>query len=141
MTALPQTARYALRAMACLASRHPGEKVRAEQIAAETRVPTAYLSKVLHRLVAAGLLRSEKGHHGGFELARPPVTIRFLDVLEAIDLELVDQSCAFGWGDCNADRPCPLHQTWTELQQGLLSWAARHTLADVDCEGLVNARD
>jgi Rrf2 family protein len=130
---LPQTAKYALRAMTCLASRPTGEKVRAEVIAEITHVPPAFLSKVLGRLVAAGLLRSEKGHHGGFALARPPEIIRFLDVLEAVDVDLLDDECAFGWGRCNAARPCPLHDSWLELKEGMLHWAAQKTLADVDC--------
>lgn len=137
MAPIPQTARYALRAMTCLASAPSGEKVPADAIAARTSVPPAFLSKVLRRLVAAGLLRSEKGHHGGFELARPRETIRFLDVLEAVEVDLIDQDCAFGWGACDAAHPCPLHDTWLELKQSLLVWAARHTLADVDCSGVL----
>jgi Rrf2 family iron-sulfur cluster assembly transcriptional regulator len=96
-------------------------------------VPPAFLSKVLRKLVAAGLLRAERGHHGGFELARPAASIRFLDVWEAIGLELLDEECAFGWGSCNAAKPCPLHDTWTELKHQLVAWAARHTLAELDC--------
>lgn len=136
MTPLPQSARYALRAMACVASAPPGEKLPAERIARATHVPPAFLSKVLRKLVAAGLLRAERGHHGGFELNRPAEAIRFLDVLEAIGLELLDQECAFGWGSCDQSKPCPLHETWTELKQQLIVWAARHTLAEIDCGAL-----
>lgn len=132
--ALPQTARYALRAMTCLASQPPGRKVRADAIAKATNVPAAFLSKVLRRLVAAGLLRSEKGHHGGFELARPRQAIRFLDVLEAVDVDLTSDECAFGFGRCNASSPCPLHDSWVELRQAMLVWAARKTLEDVECD-------
>ncbi|MCB9683493.1 MAG: Rrf2 family transcriptional regulator [Alphaproteobacteria bacterium] len=131
---LPQTARYALRAMTCLASQPPGHKVRADTIARATNVPAAFLSKVLRRLVAAGLLRSEKGHHGGFELARPRQAIRFLDVLEAVDVDLTSDDCAFGFGRCNAANPCPLHDSWIELRQSMLVWAARKTLDDVQCD-------
>lgn len=134
---LPHTARYALRAMTCLASQPAGTKVRADVIARATNVPPAFLSKVLRRLVAAGLLRSEKGHHGGFELARPRQAIRFLDVLEAVDLDLMSEECSFGFGRCNRENPCPLHESWLELKQSLLVWAARHTLEDVEFGALV----
>ncbi|MCA9490010.1 MAG: Rrf2 family transcriptional regulator [Myxococcales bacterium] len=133
---LPQTARYALRAMTCIASQPRGQKVRADAVARATNVPPAFLSKVLRRLVAAGLLRSEKGHHGGFELARPREAIRFLDVLEAVDVDLTSDDCAFGFGRCNAASPCPLHDAWLELKQSMLVWAARKTLVDVECDGL-----
>lgn len=130
---LPQTAVYALRAMAYVAGAHAtGELVPAERIAGDTNVPPAFLSKVLRMLVSAGLLRSNRGHHGGFALTRPPATIRFLDVLEAVDVALADDGCAFGWGQCDASAPCPLHYAHLELRHALLTWASRHTLANVD---------
>jgi Rrf2 family protein len=119
--------------MTCIAAASAtGELVPAERIAASTHVPPAFLSKVLRMLVAAGLLRSSRGHHGGFALTREPGRIRFLDVLEAVDVALDDEQCAFGWGRCNATNPCPLHPTQLELNHALLSWASRHTLADID---------
>jgi Rrf2 family protein len=141
MTTVPQTARYALRAMSCLAAHPPGEKVPADVIAAATHVPPAFLSKVLRKLVGAGLLTAERGHHGGFALARPPEVIRFLDILDAVDVDVIEQDCAFGWGQCNASRPCPLHPAWVEFKQGILTWAATHTLADVDCASVLDGVD
>lgn len=130
---LPQTAVYALRAMAYVAAAHEtGELVPAERIAHDTHVPPAFLSKILRTLVAAGLLRSNRGHHGGFALTRAPGAIRFLDVLEAVDAELASTRCAFGWSRCDTSAPCPLHTVHIELRHALLAWASRHTLADVD---------
>lgn len=119
--------------MVCIASLPPGERARSESISESAHVPTAFLSKILRRLVEAGLLDSEKGHHGGFKLARPARSVRLLDVLEAVDLQLIDNECAFGVGNCHPQQPCPLHPIWLELKQALLTWAASHTLADVDC--------
>lgn len=133
---LSQTAQYALRAMTCIAAHSSGnEHVSADAIAHHTSVPPAFLSKVLRRLTAAGLLRSTKGHHGGFVLAREAATIRLLDILEAVDVSLTGDTCAFGWGQCSTTRPCPLHHTHLELKHALLAWATRRTLADVDVAG------
>ncbi|MBW2295571.1 MAG: Rrf2 family transcriptional regulator, partial [Deltaproteobacteria bacterium] len=66
---LSQTAEYALRAMAWLATAPTREPVRAKDLSVATGIPSHYLSKVMRRLVLAGLLISQKGQGGGFLLA------------------------------------------------------------------------
>ena len=128
---LPQTAEYALRAMAWLATLPAGEQVRAVDLSVTTGIPTHYLSKVLRRLVLAGLLNSQKGQGGGFSLARPASEIAFLDILTAVDAYPVQGRCAFGWGDCEVNNPCPLHPAWSRLSELLQEWASESTLAEV----------
>lgn len=128
---ISQTAEYALRAMAELALAEPGTALRASELSRATNVPVHYLSKVLRRLVSAGLLLSQKGHGGGFVLARPAHRIRFADVLAAMGEAPVSGRCAFGWGDCDATRPCPLHPAWSTLSDALVRWANDSTLANL----------
>jgi alkaline phosphatase D len=64
-TFLSQTAEYALRAMAWLALRSPHEPVLARELSQGTQIPAQYLSKILRRLVLAGMLESRKGRGGG----------------------------------------------------------------------------
>ncbi|MEQ1503261.1 MAG: Rrf2 family transcriptional regulator [Myxococcota bacterium] len=130
---LPTTAEYALRAMACIAGRSD-EWVRAKDLVEATHVPAAYLSKVLRRLVEGGLLTSMKGHHGGFRLARPASTIRFVDVLDAVDEEIGSTRCAFGFTHCSGRDPCPLHPMFEQLNQQVRAWAETATLAEVDAQ-------
>ena len=127
-----QTAEYALRAMACLAARGE-DALRASDLTEATHVPVHYLSKVLRRLVAAGLLISQKGHGGGFVLARRADQITFADVLDAVGEAPAGGRCAFGWGSCDARHPCPLHPAWSVLSESLVSWADKTTLAEVAC--------
>jgi Rrf2 family protein len=127
---LSQTAEYALRAMAELARPH-AEPLRGSDLSDATQVPPHYLSKVLRRLVRAGLLVSQKGHGGGFVLARPAREIRFADVLAAVDQAPHSGRCAFGWGSCDVQHPCLLHPAWSRLNEALMIWADRTTLAEV----------
>jgi Rrf2 family transcriptional regulator, iron-sulfur cluster assembly transcription factor len=128
---LPQTAEYGLRAMAQMASLGPGASVRTKDLAQETQIPVHYLSKIMRRLVAAGLLESEKGHGGGFRFARPMKRIRFIDVLGAVGFELEPNRCAFGFGRCNMRNPCLLHPSFNELNTVVRAWATKFTLQDV----------
>jgi Rrf2 family protein len=133
---LSQTAEYAFRAMAYLANQPGGVGVRAVDLCEEIAVPLAYLQKILRRLVVAGLLESRKGHGGGFTLARRPEEIGFAEILRAADFEVEEGRCAFGWGDCDPEHPCPLHPSWSRLNECLSGWAENTTLADACVEEL-----
>ena len=76
------------------------------------------------------LVHSRRGRGGGFSLRKPPREIRFLDILEASEFERSLRPCAFGWGECDDNQPCPLHDTWTELKETFVRWASEKTLAD-----------
>ncbi len=127
---LSQTSEYALRAMSWLAARSDDSPVRAQDLSHAADIPLGYLQKVLRRLVVAGLLKSTKGRGGGFRLARAPEEVRIYDVLAAVDAAPVGDRCAFGWDRCDPLRPCPLHGTFSALNEALLKWALSRTLAD-----------
>jgi Rrf2 family protein len=81
---ISQTIDYALRAMSSLASL-PGTAATSETIATATHIPQAYLSKILRDLVRADLVKSFRGPHGGFVLARDAGDITLLDIVNAVD--------------------------------------------------------
>jgi Rrf2 family protein len=79
-----QTTEYALRAIVWLAA-HRNKPQTTLEIAAKTRVPAGYLSKVLQALGRANLVSSQRGLYGGFTLTRPPHRINVLEVVNAVD--------------------------------------------------------
>lgn len=105
---LSMTTEYALRAMICLASLAPGEAVNSETIAARTKVPKGYLSKILRDLVLAGLIRSQRGPNGGFSLARSASEISMLSVIDAVDPIQRITKCPLG--NPAHVKLCPLHR-------------------------------
>ncbi len=133
---LSQTAIYALRAMACLATLPRDTSVRAKDLSGFTGVPPHYLSKIMRRLVLAGLLDSQKGHGGGFKLSRPTDEITFAEILRATDGMLTPEVCAFGWGRCSGESPCPLHPSWSRLLEAFDSWTGDTTLAEAAASGV-----
>lgn len=127
---LSHTVEYALRAMACLATNDNGP-IAAATLAEAANVPLPYLSKVMRKMVVAGLVTAQKGHRGGFRLARKPEEILVADVLRAAGASLRDGHCAFGWDPCSKANPCPLHPLWAELNHRLDGWMTQNTLANV----------
>jgi Rrf2 family protein len=126
---LSQTAEYALRVMTVLARQEPGESLLGADLSLETGIPREYLSKILRRLVLAGLLESRKGRGGGFALVSPAAKLTFKDVLTAVDAYPRDDRCAFGWGSCDKSKACPLHASWSRMNAYFLRWAEESTLA------------
>jgi Rrf2 family protein len=128
-----QTVEYALRSMVYLAMHHSDECkfVRVADLAQAAHIPPAYLAKVMRRMAAAGLVRGQKGHHGGFALAIEPSKVKLRAVLEAAGVEFTPSHCAFGLPQCNVASPCVLHDTWSQFKTHCEDWAESNTLADV----------
>jgi Rrf2 family transcriptional regulator, iron-sulfur cluster assembly transcription factor len=128
---LSSTAEYALRAMACLSLLPETETLNSAMLAERTAVPQHYLNKVMRKLVEGGLVLAARGHGGGFQLAKPPELISFRHILKVVGYETRDDSCVFGWGKCREAHPCPLHQSWKDLNKSFVSWAEKTKLSDV----------
>jgi Rrf2 family transcriptional regulator, nitric oxide-sensitive transcriptional repressor len=79
-----QTVEYALRAMVQLAADAPAAST-TKEIAAKTKVPGAYLAKVLQSMRRAGLIHSRRGVGGGVTLAEEPKDISLLLVIDAVE--------------------------------------------------------
>src|SRR5438552_12808724 len=90
-----QKVEYALRAVVHLAAKAPQAQT-TEQIATATRVPPAYLAKVLQQLVHAGVLRSQRGVGGGIALVKSPGELSLLEVVSAVDPIQRIQECPLG---------------------------------------------
>jgi Rrf2 family protein len=103
-----QTVEYALRAIVFLASKAP-DAATTEQIASATKVPKAYLSKVLQGLARAGLIQSRRGLGGGIALAKSPDHLTILEVVSAVDPIQRIRTCPLGLA-AHGVRLCPLHR-------------------------------
>jgi len=105
---ISQTAEYALRAVTVLGSQ-PDHPLTEQQIAARTRVPASYLSKVLQALGRAGLVRAQRGLGGGYAMSRRLEQVSVLDVINAVDpLRRIDR-CPLGL-PLHKQRLCSLHK-------------------------------
>jgi Rrf2 family transcriptional regulator, iron-sulfur cluster assembly transcription factor len=128
---LNQTAQYALRIMTNIALAQGARPIRAKELSAEISCPAHYVSKVLRKLVTAGLLKAEKGHGGGFILAKPAKNILFCQVLEAVQTTDTKKQCIFGWRKCDPNNPCILHNRWSTVSGAFFDWTRATSLADI----------
>ena len=110
-------AEVAIRAALYLAGRPPGELSPVHEVAKATRLPSAYLSKVIQRLAQAGLVRTFRGPGGGIELGKSPEAITLWSLVCATEGPSDVNRCALGIGNCSPDIPCPLHGRWAPLRE------------------------
>jgi Rrf2 family protein len=79
---IPAKADYGIRAMLTLAN--SPTSLSAEHLAEEQGLPPRFLGAILSDLRRAGLLVSQRGSEGGYQLARPPSEISIADALRAM---------------------------------------------------------
>jgi len=124
-----QTVEYALRAVVFLAN-DPKKGRTTEQIAAATKVPQAYLSKVMQQLAAAGLVRAQRGIGGGFSLLKTPQELSILEVVTAVDPIQRIRTCPLGLSAHGANL-CPLHKRMDEALASVEAAFSKSTLAEI----------
>ncbi len=129
---LSQSVDYALRAMVYLADTHPRPQTNG-QIAKRTKVPRAYLSKLMQNLAKAKLVRSQRGLHGGFMLARIPGRITLLEVVNAVDPFERIERCPLGL-KTHGLKLCPLHRRLDNALAGVEAAFGATTLAEILAE-------
>lgn len=124
-----QTVEYALRAVVFLAQ-NPNNSCTTEQVADATKVPQAYLAKVMQALVKAGIVRSQRGVGGGVMLARPTEELTILEVVNAVDPIKRIRTCPLDLAS-HGTNLCPLHRR-VDAALAMVEEAFRNsTLAEV----------
>lgn len=122
---------YAIRAMVLIAS-EKGGRTGLATIVEETGAPSAFMAKVLQKLVHAGILDSVKGHGGGFAIpARKAANLRLGAVVSAIDGDALFKGCALGFPRCGDHEPCPIHDRVVRARTELRTLLADTRIADL----------
>jgi Rrf2 family transcriptional regulator, iron-sulfur cluster assembly transcription factor len=122
---------YAVRAVVDLARHHGGGRRKAREVSDAMAIPASYLPQVLAPLVRAGVVVSESGPAGGYELRHPPGEITLLQVIRAVEGDPSSTTCVLRGGPCLAGGPCAMHEPWMQAQEAFLAKLAAITFADL----------
>ena len=127
---LNSTAQNALRAVLYIAEHGVDGPVRVDDVAASLRSPRNYLSKTLHALTRAGVLRSTRGPKGGFQLVDPPDSLALARVVGPFE-PAGQRQCLMGHSNCRDSHPCLVHHRWARVANTVEDFFGQTTVADL----------
>jgi Rrf2 family protein len=139
MLRLSKKTDYALMAMKHLAVYGDRGSSSTREIAERYGIPVELLAKVLQRLVRRGLLVSQQGTRGGYQLARVPADISIADVVQAIDGPVTVTACSTEEGTCDQFAKCNVRDPLWRVRERILEALGECTIAELAADSPVPA--
>ncbi|WP_010250758.1 RrF2 family transcriptional regulator [Myroides injenensis] len=124
---------YAIRSVIFVAaSSLKGERVGFKEIAKEIDAPEAFTAKILQKLSRSGIIDSIKGVGGGFEIPVDRLDkIKLCEVVNIIDGDAIYKGCGLGLAQCSEIHPCPVHDKFKVIREGLRKMLETTTLEEL----------
>jgi Rrf2 family protein len=101
------------------------------EMAGKQHVSESYLAKVFQKLARKGLVRSTRGKHGGFKLAREPNEISMAEVVRAVESDKSYYDCQDKNRCCGGRSDCPVRQAFHEAEKRMFGVLENTSLADL----------
>ena len=90
----------------------------ASELSELSSVPRPTTSKILKVLGRSGILDSQRGVHGGYQLARPPGEISMAEIIEALEGPIAFTQCTDVCG-CEMEEHCPVQANWQVINRAI----------------------
>jgi Rrf2 family iron-sulfur cluster assembly transcriptional regulator len=130
---LTSKGRYAVMAMADLASFKQNEPVSLSDISFRQNISLAYLEQIFIKLKNKNLVKSVRGAKGGYILVIPPEEIKISKIISAVDEEVKMLNCKkeSKKGCNNKSTKCITHNLWDQLDQHINNFFEKVKLQDL----------
>ena len=124
--------RYSFRMMIDLAKHYNEGFIALKDISARQNISKKYLEQIVPFLNRSGLLHSNKGHTGGYQLAKAPSEITVREILESAEGSLAPVNCMDNVPNCceNYDG-CITLPVYEGLYHVILDYLNSITLQDI----------
>ena len=131
MRLVSQGAQYAILTIIAI-SKHSNDVILAFKLSISLNCTVAYLSQILSKLKATGILNSQRGLNGGVYLPKPLEEVSIYDVVSAIDGEPFFSTCFMGIENCGHIEPCAFHTFWATRQEEIKKWLQTTSFAEAE---------
>lgn len=110
---------YGIRAVLFIAEQSEQDKrPNVSEISKAVNSPEPFTAKICQQLARAGIILSKKGPNGGFYIEKnSPLTLA--EIVACIDGESIFIGCSLGLPECSSERPCPVHDQFQDVREGL----------------------
>lgn len=125
---------YGVRAMVALAKHYGQGPMSIAAVAQASSVPMAYLEQLIGPLRKAGLVKSTRGAHGGYQLTRDPAEVRVGEVYRVMEGPVAPMECV---SEDITEQTCPLidgcetRPVWLRMREAIVSTLDSTTLGDL----------
>ncbi|MBN1406098.1 MAG: RrF2 family transcriptional regulator [Candidatus Omnitrophica bacterium] len=123
--------RYGTRLMLDLAIHYNNGPVLLKDIARRQAISEKYLGQLIRPLMTAKLVKSSRGAHGGYFLAKPPKAISLADIMEPLEGSLAIVECIDTPGICPRVKHCVTREIWKEITDKVIDTLKNFTLQDL----------
>ena len=125
--------RYAVMAMADLASNIKEGPISLTEISARQNISLAYLEQIFIKLKNKKLVKGSRGASGGYILEKPASEIKISNIIFAVDEEVKVLNCKKNSKkSCNnKSTKCIAHNLWDELDQHIHAFFEKVKLQDL----------
>lgn len=124
--------RYSFRMMIDLAQHYQEGFIALKDISARQNISKKYLEQIIPFLNRSNLLNSNKGHMGGYQLAKPPAEITVREILESAEGSLAPVSCMDNTPNlCEKCKECLTLPVYEGLHNLIIEYLEGYTLQDV----------
>ena len=103
----------------------------AAELSQKTSLTTATVSKILKLLTKGEILTSQRGAHGGYQLARNPSTISALEIIRAMEGPVALTECSTNNNDCEIADACQMQSKWQIINLAIRRALSELSLADL----------
>ena len=130
---LTNKGRYAVMAMADLASNANKGPISLSEISIRQNISLPYLEQIFLKLKNNKLVRSSRGANGGYTLDKPASEIRLSNIIYAVDEEVKTLNCKKNSkrGCNNKSYKCITHNLWDQLDQHINGFFEKVKLQDL----------
>jgi Rrf2 family protein len=123
--------RYSTRLMLELASRYNTGPVLLKDISSSQDISLKYLGQLIIPLKIAGLIKSTRGSHGGYFLARSPEKMKLSEILKAVEGTLDIAECIKSPDICYRSKNCAARKIWEKASRQFYDVFDSITLKDM----------
>jgi Rrf2 family protein len=129
--------KYALKALKMLAERHElKQPILIAEIAERQVIPKKFLEAILLELRNNGILHSQKGRGGGYQLRMPPEQVSIAKIVRIIDGPISPMLCVslhfYGkCDDCIDEKTCKIRPIMERVRDANLEVYENTTLSDL----------
>ena len=130
---LTNKGRYAVMAMADLASNTNNGPISLKEISIRQNISLAYLEQIFIKLKENKLVKSSRGAKGGYVLEKPASEIKLSNIIFAVNEEVKTLNCnKNSKRGCNhKSSKCITHNLWDQLDQHIDGFFEKVKLQDL----------